>query len=53
MEGVSKEWLKVLSTLSESQKRWVVANLALEIGYGGVDIVSNATGVSKTRSLIC
>lgn len=48
MEGVSKEWLKVLSTLSESQKRWVAANLALEIGYGGVDIVSNATGMSKT-----
>ena len=48
MDEVSKNWLKIFPTFNESQKRWVASILALEIGYGGVDIVSKATGLSKT-----
>ena len=47
MERVSKDWLKVLATLNEAQRRWVAGILASEIGYGGVEIVSAATGISR------
>lgn len=45
---VSKEWLKIFKTLNESQKRWVSGIKAIEFGYGGVSIVSHATGLSRT-----
>jgi len=34
--------------LSESQKRWHAAVKSMEIGYGGVSIVSRAMGLSRT-----
>lgn len=48
MYEVSKDWLKIFPTLTESQKRWVAGMLSSEIGHGGVDIVSRATNISKT-----
>ncbi len=45
---VSKEWLKIFIELNESQKRWLAANKSLEFGYGGISIVSRATGLSRT-----
>ena len=48
MEKVSKDWLKLLPTLNEAQKRWLAGILASEIGYGGVGILSVATNISKT-----
>ena len=48
MEKVSKEWLKIFSTFSEAQKRWVAGIISSEIGHGGVNTVSSATGLSKT-----
>ena len=44
----SKDWLKVFPTFNESQKRWVAGILASEIGFGGLDIISKLTGMSKT-----
>ena len=44
----NNEWLRVFPTLNEAQKRWVGGILSSEIGFGGVDIVSRATGLSKT-----
>ena len=44
----NKEWLKVFPTFNEAQKRWVAGILASEIGFGGVEIVNQATGLSKT-----
>ena len=48
MEKVGKEWLKIFSTFSEAQKRWVAGIISSEIGHGGVNTVSSATGLSKT-----
>lgn len=45
---VSKEWLKAFENLNESQKRWVAAVKAVELGYGGVSIVGLATNLSRT-----
>ena len=45
---VSKEWLKVFKTLSESQKRWLAASKASDLGYGGISQVSRATNLSRT-----
>ncbi|VAX33680.1 hypothetical protein MNBD_NITROSPIRAE03-1901, partial [hydrothermal vent metagenome] len=47
-KGVSKEWLKVFSTLNEAQKRWIAGVEACELGYGGITKVSEATGLSRT-----
>lgn len=45
---ISKEWMKLFNTLSESQKRWSAAVKASEIGYGGISKVSRETGLSRT-----
>lgn len=45
---LSKEWLKAFQCLNEPQKRWFCAVKALELGYGGVTVVSLATGMSRT-----
>ena len=48
MKELNKDWLKLFPTLNESQRRWLSGILASEIGYGGIDAVSSATGISKT-----
>ena len=45
---MSKEWLKVFYSLTESQKRWLAASKSIEIGYGGTSKISRATGLSRT-----
>lgn len=45
---ISEEWLALFWTLNESQKRWSAGIKSLEIGYGGVSKVSQATGLSRT-----
>ncbi len=47
-QKISKGWLKVFGTLNEPQKRWFAAEKSMEIGYGGVSIVSRLTGLSRT-----
>ncbi len=47
-EKISKTWLKIFIVLPENQKRWFAAEKAIELGYGGVSEVSNATGMSRT-----
>ena len=42
-----RRWVKVLSTLNESQARWFVADKALDLGRGGVTRVSQVTGMSR------
>ncbi|MFH0903073.1 MAG: ISAzo13 family transposase [Pseudomonadota bacterium] len=46
--GIDSSWLKLLSSLSESQKRWYAGQKALELGRGGVARVHRATGLSRT-----
>lgn len=41
------DWLRVFLTLNESQKRWFAAVKATELGYGGITLVSDATGLSR------
>jgi len=47
-EKISKEWLKVFSTLTESQKRWFAAVKSFELGYGGISQVSQFSRLSRT-----
>ncbi len=42
------KWLKVFQTLDESQKRWLAAQKAMEIGRGGIQEVHSITGLSRT-----
>ncbi len=42
-----KDWLRVFVTLNESQKRWFAAIKASELGYGGITLVSESTGLSR------
>jgi hypothetical protein len=44
----SKTWLKLLSTLNESNTRWYVAQKAIELGRGGIKTVHELTKISKT-----
>jgi hypothetical protein len=39
-------WRKLLPTLNEAQRRWYVAQKALELGWGGVSRVQEVTGMS-------
>lgn len=43
-----KNWLKVFNTLSEAQKRWLSAQRAIEIGFGGISEMRRITGMSRT-----
>jgi len=45
---ISEEWLALFGILPESQKRWFAAVKSMEIGYGGISIVSRVTGLSRT-----
>jgi hypothetical protein len=45
---VSKEWLQGFRFLNEPQKRLFAAIKSQELGYGGVSVVSRATGLSRT-----
>lgn len=50
MENASniEGWLKIFTVLNESQKRWLAAQKAVELGYGGIQYVSRKTGLSRT-----
>lgn len=45
---INREWMRVFKTLNEPQKRWFAAAKSIELGYGGVSIVSRTTGLSRT-----
>ncbi len=40
------EWLKVFQSQNESQKRWLAALKSKELGYGGIKIVAELTGLT-------
>lgn len=44
---IPASWLKVLRTLSENQKRWLAGQKALELGYGGIRRVHQATRLAE------
>lgn len=46
---VPREWLncKYVEKLSEFQYRWFSAVKALELGFGGISQIRNATGLSR------
>lgn len=41
-------WHKIFQTQNESQKRWMAALKSEELGYGGIKIISDLTGLSHT-----
>ncbi len=43
-----KNWLKLFNILPENQKRWLAAQRAIEIGHGGISVISQLTGMSRT-----
>ena len=43
-----KTWQSLLPGLSEAQRRWYVAQKALEYGRGGIEFVHKITGISRT-----
>jgi len=43
-----RRWLRLLSTLNEAQRRWYVADKALDLGRGGITRLSAVTGMSRT-----
>lgn len=47
-EQTWKTWQSLLPSLSEAQKRWHVAQKALELGRGGIARMHDLTGVSRT-----
>ena len=46
--SLTQQFLKVLDTLNESQRRWYVAREAKRIGRGGVTLMGKLTGMSRT-----
>jgi hypothetical protein len=44
-------WCKLLPTLNEAQRRWYVAQKAVELGWGGVTRVQEVTGMSRPTIL--
>lgn len=48
----TQQFLKVLDTLNESQRRWYVAREAKRIGRGGVTLMSKLTGMSRTTIIM-
>lgn len=47
-QAISPEWMKVFDALSEPQRRWFAATKSIDLGYGGVSLVSRTTGLSRT-----
>lgn len=43
-----KTWQTLIPSLSEAQKRWYIAQKALELGRGGIARMHELTGVSQT-----
>ncbi len=41
-------WLKIFQVLDENKKRWFAAEKACEIGRGGINYISELTGMSRT-----
>ena len=47
-EEIQAKFTRIAGYLDEKSKRLWCANEALALGWGGIAIVSNATGVSRT-----
>ena len=48
MDDNERCWIKLFNSLPENQRRWVAAQKAIEIGYGGITHVSELTSLSRT-----
>lgn len=48
----TQQFLKVLDTLNESQRRWYVAREAKRIGRRGVTLMNRLTGMSRTTIIL-
>lgn len=44
-------WLKIFHTLNEAQKRWLAAEKALELGWGGISRIQKLTRLSRPTIL--
>jgi Rhodopirellula transposase DDE domain len=42
------QWMKIFRVLDENKKRWFAAEKAIELGRGGVKLISELTGMSRT-----
>ncbi len=42
------QWMKIFQVLDENKKRWFAAEKAIEIGRGGIKLISELTGMSRT-----
>lgn len=42
------QWIKIFEVLDENKKRWFAAEKAIELGRGGIKLISELTGMSKT-----
>lgn len=47
-EDIRKKFVRIASHLDEKSKRLWCANEAVSLGRGGIKIISEATGVSRT-----
>jgi len=47
-EDIRKKYIRIASHLDEKSKRLWCANEAVNLGWGGVTIVSKAAGISRT-----
>ena len=47
-ENIQDKFVRIASHLDEKSKRLWCANEAMSLGWGGVTIVSKATGISRT-----
>lgn len=42
------QWIKIFQVLDENKKRWFAAEKTIEIGRGGIKLISELTGMSRT-----
>jgi hypothetical protein len=42
------QWLKIFQVLDENKKRWFAAEKAIDLGRGGIKLISELTGLSRT-----
>ena len=47
ISAISASWLRILRGLPENHRRWIAAEKALEMGYGGIRLVHQATKLSE------
>lgn len=45
------QWIKIFRVLDENKKRWFAAEKVIELGRGGLKLISELTGMSKTTIL--